>query len=69
VAFGFHAIYLKHSEADISANVNRTRCAGFGTSMNWMQLTPNTRQMPTILVVAVEAAEMQHDTIETSEIS
>ena len=41
----------------------------FGTSMNWMQLAPNTRQMPTILVVAVEAAEMQYDSIETSEIS
>jgi hypothetical protein len=41
----------------------------FGTSMNWMQLAPNTRQMPTILVVAVEAAEMHYDSIETSEIS
>jgi len=41
----------------------------FGTSMNWMQLAPNTRQMPTILVVAVEAAEMQYDSIEMSEIS
>jgi hypothetical protein len=41
----------------------------FGTSMDWMQLAPNTHQMPTILVVAVEAAEMQYDSIETSEIS
>jgi hypothetical protein len=40
----------------------------FGRSMNWMQLAPSTRQMPTILVVAVEAAEMQYDSIETSEI-
>ncbi len=37
--------------------------------MNWMQLAPNTRQMPTIVVVAVEGAEMQCDSIETSEIS
>jgi hypothetical protein len=37
--------------------------------MNWMQLAPKTRKMPTILVVAVEAAEMQYDSIETSEIS
>ena len=37
--------------------------------MNWMQLAPNTRPMPTILVVAVEAAEMQCDSLETSEIS
>jgi hypothetical protein len=37
--------------------------------MDWMQLAPNTHQMPTILVVAVEAAEMQYDSIETSEIS
>jgi len=37
--------------------------------MSWMQLAPNTRQMPTILVVAVEAAEMQYDSIEMSEIS
>src|SRR5205823_1803670 len=35
----------------------------FGTSMNWMELAPNTRQMPTILVVAVEAAEMQYNSI------
>src|SRR5436853_4878432 len=41
----------------------------FGTSMNWMELAANTRQMPTILVVSVEAAEMQYDSIETSEIS
>ena len=41
----------------------------FGTSMNWMELAPNTRPMPTIVVVAVEAAEMQYDSIETSEIS
>src|SRR6266446_9082810 len=41
----------------------------FGTSMNWMQLAPNTRQMPTILEVSVEAAEMQYDSIETSESS
>ena len=26
--------------------------------MNWMELAPNTRQMPTVLVVAVEGAEM-----------
>ena len=37
--------------------------------MNWMQLAPNTRKMPAILVVSVEAAELKHDTIETSEIS
>jgi hypothetical protein len=37
--------------------------------MNWMELAPNTCQMPTILVVAVEAAEMHTDSIETSEIS
>jgi hypothetical protein len=37
--------------------------------MDWMHLAPNTRQMPKILVVAVEAAEMQNDSIETSEIS
>lgn len=37
--------------------------------MNWVQLAPNTCQMPPILVVPVEAAEMQHDTIETSGIS
>jgi hypothetical protein len=37
--------------------------------MNWMELTPDTRQMPAILVVAVEAAEMQYDSIEMSEIS
>ncbi|MEY2527888.1 MAG: hypothetical protein QOE73_2659 [Verrucomicrobiota bacterium] len=37
--------------------------------MNWMQLAPNTRPMPTILVVSVEAAEMQYDSIERSEIS
>jgi hypothetical protein len=37
--------------------------------MNWMELAPNTRPMPTILVVAVEAAEMQYDSTETSEIS
>jgi hypothetical protein len=41
----------------------------FGTSMNWMHLAPNTRHMPTIVVVAVEAAEMQYDSIERSEIS
>src|SRR6266566_7497250 len=41
----------------------------FGTSMNWMQLAPNTGPMPTIVVVAVETAEMQYDSIETSEIS
>jgi hypothetical protein len=41
----------------------------FGTSMNWMELAPNTRPMPTIVVVAVEAAEMQYDSIETSETS
>jgi hypothetical protein len=37
--------------------------------MNWMELAPNTRQVPTILVVSVEAAEMKYDSIETSEIS
>jgi hypothetical protein len=37
--------------------------------MNWMELAPNPRPMPTILVVAVEAAEMQYDSLETSEIS
>jgi hypothetical protein len=36
--------------------------------MNWMQLAPNTPQMPTMLVVLVEAAEMQYDSLETSEI-
>jgi hypothetical protein len=41
----------------------------FGASMNWMELTPNTRPMPTIVVIAVEAAEMQYDSIERSEIS
>jgi hypothetical protein len=38
-------------------------------SMNWMELAPDTRPMPTIVVVAVEAAEMQYDSIETTEIS
>ncbi len=37
--------------------------------MNWIQLAPNTREMPTILVVSVEGAEMHYDSIETSEIS
>jgi hypothetical protein len=37
--------------------------------MNWMELAPNTRPMPKIVVVAMEAAEMQYDSIETSEIS
>jgi hypothetical protein len=37
--------------------------------MNWMELAPNTRPMPAIIVVVVEAAEMQYDSIETSEIS
>lgn len=37
--------------------------------MDWMDLAPKTRQMPTIVVVAIEAAEMQYDSIETSEIS
>jgi hypothetical protein len=37
--------------------------------MNWMELAPNPREMPKIVVVAVEAAEMQYDSIETSEIS
>ena len=37
--------------------------------MNWMPLAPNTGKMPTIVVVAVEAAEMHYDSIETSEIS
>jgi hypothetical protein len=37
--------------------------------MDWMQLAPNTREMPTIFVVAVEGAEMQYDSIERSEIS
>ena len=37
--------------------------------MNWMELAPNTLQMPTIVVVLVEAAEMQYDSIEMSEIS
>jgi hypothetical protein len=37
--------------------------------MNWVQLAPNTCEMPTIPVVAGEAAEMQHDTVEMSEIS
>jgi hypothetical protein len=37
--------------------------------MNWVQLPPNTCQMPEILVVAVEATEMQHDTIEMSKTS
>jgi hypothetical protein len=36
--------------------------------MNRVQLAPNTCQMPSIPVVAVEAAEMQHDAIEMSEI-
>lgn len=34
-----------------------------------MQLAPNTRQVPAIPVVAVEAAEMQYDAVEMSEIS
>jgi hypothetical protein len=33
-----------------------------------MDLAPDTRAMPTIVVVAVEAAEKQDDSIETSEI-
>jgi hypothetical protein len=37
--------------------------------MNWMELAPETRQMPTILVVAIEAAEMQYDSIKRGEIS
>jgi len=37
--------------------------------MDWMELAPDTRQMPTILVVTVEGAEMQDDSIERSEIS
>jgi len=37
--------------------------------MNWMELAPNTGQMPTILVVLVEAVEMQYDSLKTSEIS
>jgi hypothetical protein len=37
--------------------------------MNWMELAPNARPMPTIVVVAIKAAEMQYDSIETSEIS
>lgn len=41
----------------------------FGTSMNWMQLAPNARPMPAIVVIAVEGAKMQYDSIETSEIS
>ena len=36
--------------------------------MNWMELAPNACPMPTIVVVAVEAAEMQYDSIEASEI-
>jgi hypothetical protein len=36
--------------------------------MNWVQLAPNTGQMPAIPVVAVEAAEMQYDAVEMSEI-
>jgi hypothetical protein len=41
----------------------------FGTSMNRVQLAPNTGQMPPIVVIAVEAAEMQYDAVEMSEIS
>jgi hypothetical protein len=37
--------------------------------MNWMELAPNPRPMPTIVVVAVEAAEMHYDSLKTSEIS
>ncbi len=37
--------------------------------MNWMEFAPDTRPMPTIIVIAVEGAEMQYDSIETSEIS
>jgi hypothetical protein len=37
--------------------------------MNRMELAPDTRPMPAIVVVAVEAAEMQYDSLETSEIS
>jgi hypothetical protein len=37
--------------------------------MNWIELAPNARQMPTIVVVAVKGAEMQYDSIEAGEIS
>ena len=37
--------------------------------MNWMQLAPNTRPMPTVVVVVIEAAEMHYDSSETSEVS
>ena len=37
--------------------------------MNWMELAPDTRPVPTIVVVPVAAAEMQYDSIETSETS
>jgi hypothetical protein len=37
--------------------------------MSWMELAPNTRPMPTIIVVAVKAEEMHYDSLETSEIS
>jgi hypothetical protein len=58
----------------VSMVLLRSKCESnalcwFETSMNWMELAPNPRQMPTILVVSVEAAEMKYDSIETSEIS
>jgi hypothetical protein len=34
-----------------------------------MEFEPNTRPMPTIVVVAVKAEEMHYDSIEASEIS
>src|SRR3954469_14748338 len=39
------------------------------TSMSWMELAPDTGPMPKIVVVPVETAEMQYDSIETSQIS
>jgi hypothetical protein len=41
-----------------------------GISENrWAQFPPDTGQVPTILVVVIDAAEMQDDAIEASEIS
>lgn len=61
--------FLKRLLTDIFRQSESNGLRRFGTSMNWMELAPNTRQVPTILVVSVEAAEMKYDSIETSEIS
>jgi len=68
IAFVF-MLFSQASEGRHFRECESNALCWFGTSMSWMQLAPNTRQMPMILVVAVEAAEMQYDSIETSEIS